>query len=125
LKPILGHRIFDKSTDNQYITKEDAFEWDDDKAAANWRAHGVTFHQAVKTISEGGAGPCKQIPSVARVRDRAYALGSIMWPTRSHLPVLSENYLVHTVPFEKVSCFRLGDTIAVRFQPVTRIVCPD
>ena len=25
----------------------DVFEWDDGKAAANWRNHGVTFHQAV------------------------------------------------------------------------------
>ncbi len=31
---------------------EDAFEWDDDKAAANWRAHGVAFHQAVKAFRE-------------------------------------------------------------------------
>ena len=30
----------------------DAFEWDDDKAAVNWRAHGVTFHQAVKAFRD-------------------------------------------------------------------------
>jgi uncharacterized protein len=28
------------------------FEWDSDKAAANWRAHGVTFDQGVKAISD-------------------------------------------------------------------------
>ena len=27
---------------------DDAFEWDADKAGANWRNHGVTFDQAVK-----------------------------------------------------------------------------
>jgi uncharacterized protein len=32
--------------------KEDAFEWDDDKAAANWRAHGVAFLQAVKAFRD-------------------------------------------------------------------------
>ena len=28
------------------------FEWDDDKAAANWRAHGVAFHQAIKAFRD-------------------------------------------------------------------------
>jgi uncharacterized protein len=32
--------------------KEDAFEWDDDKAAANWRTHGVAFHLAVKAFRD-------------------------------------------------------------------------
>ena len=31
---------------------DDAFEWDDDKAAANWRDHGVTFYQAIKTFRD-------------------------------------------------------------------------
>jgi hypothetical protein len=31
---------------------DDAFEWDDDKAAANWRDHGVTFDQAVKAFRD-------------------------------------------------------------------------
>jgi uncharacterized DUF497 family protein len=26
----------------------DAFEWGDDKAAANWRDHGIAFHQAFR-----------------------------------------------------------------------------
>ncbi len=53
VRPILRIiAIFDKATDNQYITKKDAFEWDDDKAAANWRAHGVAFHQAVKAFRD-------------------------------------------------------------------------
>jgi uncharacterized DUF497 family protein len=29
---------------------KDAFEWDDGKAAANWRSHGVAFHQAIKAF---------------------------------------------------------------------------
>jgi uncharacterized DUF497 family protein len=28
------------------------FEWDNSKAASNWRSHGVTFDQAVKAISD-------------------------------------------------------------------------
>lgn len=32
--------------------KEDAFEWDDDKAAANCRAHGVAFSQAIKAFRD-------------------------------------------------------------------------
>lgn len=28
------------------------FEWDNNKAAANWRAHGVTFEQAVNAFSD-------------------------------------------------------------------------
>ncbi|MGH6812477.1 MAG: BrnT family toxin [Methylocella sp.] len=31
---------------------EDAFEWDDDKAAANWRVQGVAFPQAVKAFRD-------------------------------------------------------------------------
>ena len=29
-----------------------AFEWDDDKAAANWRDHGVTFAHAIKAFRD-------------------------------------------------------------------------
>jgi len=28
------------------------FEWDDTKAATNWRDHGVAFHQAVKVFRD-------------------------------------------------------------------------
>lgn len=28
------------------------FDWDDTKAATNWRDHGVAFHQAVKTFRD-------------------------------------------------------------------------
>jgi uncharacterized protein len=28
------------------------FEWDNDKAASNWRSHGVAFDQAVVAISD-------------------------------------------------------------------------
>ncbi|MGH7744549.1 MAG: BrnT family toxin [Steroidobacteraceae bacterium] len=28
------------------------FEWDDDKAAANWRDHGVAFHEAIKAFQD-------------------------------------------------------------------------
>ena len=34
ISPGVVHREFDRATDNEYITEEDAFEWDDDKAAA-------------------------------------------------------------------------------------------
>ena len=30
----------------------DAFEWDDAKAAENWRRHGVTFVQAIKALRD-------------------------------------------------------------------------
>ena len=36
----------DQSTANQYTMRDDAFEWDDRKAAANVRKHGVTFELA-------------------------------------------------------------------------------
>lgn len=32
--------------------KDDAFEWDREKAAANWREHGVTFDQAAKAVAD-------------------------------------------------------------------------
>ncbi|MGH7745440.1 MAG: BrnT family toxin [Candidatus Dormibacteria bacterium] len=28
------------------------FEWDDDKAAASWRDHGVAFHEAIKAFQD-------------------------------------------------------------------------
>jgi uncharacterized DUF497 family protein len=31
------------------------FEWDSDKAAANWRDHGVTFDQATKAVRDAFA----------------------------------------------------------------------
>jgi len=34
------------------MNNEDAFEGDDNKAAANGRAHGVAFHQAVKAFRD-------------------------------------------------------------------------
>jgi uncharacterized DUF497 family protein len=33
----------------------DEFEWHPDKAAANWRDHGVTFDQAAKAVRDGFA----------------------------------------------------------------------
>ena len=32
--------------------RDDEFEWDDAKAAANWRNHGVSFHDAIKTFRD-------------------------------------------------------------------------
>ena len=32
--------------------QDSVFEWDDTKAATNWRDHGVTFHQAVKVFRD-------------------------------------------------------------------------
>jgi uncharacterized protein len=34
---------------------DDAYDWDDAKAAANWRNHGVTFYQAIKTFRDAFA----------------------------------------------------------------------
>jgi uncharacterized protein len=31
---------------------DDTFEWDDDKAAENWRRHGVTFVQAARATRD-------------------------------------------------------------------------
>jgi uncharacterized protein len=28
------------------------FEWDGDKAAVNWREHGVAFHEAIKAFRD-------------------------------------------------------------------------
>jgi uncharacterized protein len=32
--------------------KEQKFDWDENKAATNWRDHGVTFWQTVKSIND-------------------------------------------------------------------------
>jgi uncharacterized protein len=32
--------------------QDESFEWDDDKAAENWRAHGVAFDKAVKALAD-------------------------------------------------------------------------
>jgi uncharacterized DUF497 family protein len=32
--------------------QDDAFEWDDAKAALNWRDHGVSFHDAIKAFRD-------------------------------------------------------------------------
>jgi uncharacterized protein len=32
--------------------QDEAFEWDDTKAAANLRIHGVAFHQAIKALRD-------------------------------------------------------------------------
>ena len=32
--------------------RDSVFEWDDTKAATNWRDHGVAFHQAVKVFRD-------------------------------------------------------------------------
>jgi uncharacterized protein len=32
--------------------EDEAFEWDDAKAAANWRDHGVSFHHALKAFRD-------------------------------------------------------------------------
>jgi uncharacterized protein len=34
------------------VTIKDSFEWDDDKAAANWRRHGVGFEQAMRAVGD-------------------------------------------------------------------------
>jgi uncharacterized DUF497 family protein len=35
--------------------RNDEFEWDDDKAASNWRDHGVTFGMACEAFRDGFA----------------------------------------------------------------------
>jgi uncharacterized DUF497 family protein len=32
--------------------RDDEFEWDDVKATANWRAHGVSFHHAINAFRD-------------------------------------------------------------------------
>jgi uncharacterized DUF497 family protein len=32
--------------------RDDLFEWDDDKAAENWRRHGVSFVQGAEALSD-------------------------------------------------------------------------
>lgn len=32
--------------------REQTFDWDENKAAANWHDHGVTFQQAIKAIND-------------------------------------------------------------------------
>lgn len=41
-----GLWTIDKTTVKQYIMQDEHFEWRDDKAARNWREHGVTFETA-------------------------------------------------------------------------------
>ena len=36
----------DKTTGSPYYMQDEFFEWDDAKAASNWRDHGVTFEMA-------------------------------------------------------------------------------
>jgi uncharacterized protein len=36
----------------------ETFEWDDDKAEANWQKHGVAFEQAVIALSDAFANTC-------------------------------------------------------------------
>lgn len=31
---------------------EDRFEWDNNKAVANWKKHGITFRQATKVFKD-------------------------------------------------------------------------
>ena len=42
------------TTDIPYImrSRDDAFEWDAEKAADNWRDHGVTFDDAIKAFRD-------------------------------------------------------------------------
>ena len=35
-----------------YRRQDDAFEWREEKAASNWRDHGVTFDQAAKAVHD-------------------------------------------------------------------------
>ena len=52
------------------------FEWDDAKAAANLRKHGIPFHEAVVVFTD----PRCAVLNVARAQDgedRAKAIGSI------------------------------------------------
>lgn len=42
----------DKNTATQYVMQDDAFEWDDGKAALNWRNHGVSFDMAREVFKD-------------------------------------------------------------------------
>ena len=50
--PQLGRWTVDAATGSQYMMQDDAFEWDNEKAASNWRDHGVTFETAREAFKD-------------------------------------------------------------------------
>jgi uncharacterized DUF497 family protein len=50
---VVGERwTLEPTTDNQYICRVTNFGWRDAKATANWRDHGVSFHDAIKAFRD-------------------------------------------------------------------------
>ena len=45
----------DKTTGKQYLLRDEAFEWEDAKAALNWRNHAVSFEMARDAFSDAFA----------------------------------------------------------------------
>jgi hypothetical protein len=43
------------TTDYPYFVQDDRFEWDDDKAAQNWRDHAVSFEMAREAFRDAFA----------------------------------------------------------------------
>jgi len=54
------------------LQSESNFEWDTQKAAANFRKHGVTFQQAVRVFLD---------PEALSLYDRAHSAGEDRWIT--------------------------------------------
>jgi len=70
------------------------FEWDDAKAEANWRAHGVAFHHAIKAFRDPFA--------VERIDDRLdYG------EERINLIGIAEGVLLHVTYTERGERIRL------------------
>ena len=53
MEELAGH--FAKATGIPYIMQDENFEWDDDKAAQNWRDHGVSFEIAREAFTDAFA----------------------------------------------------------------------
>jgi len=70
------------------------FEWDDAKAEANWRAHGVAFHHAVKAFRDPFA--------IERIDDR-----QDYGEERVNLLGMSEDVILHVTYTERGERVRL------------------
>jgi len=64
------------------------FTWDDDKAATNWRKHGIRFQTAVRVFAD---------PFHLSVQDR-HVDGEERWQTTGHIDGLGIVVVAHTWP---------------------------
>lgn len=54
--------------------RDDRFEWDDAKAASNWRDHGITFDMASQVFDDGHA---EELPDPDPDEDRYVTVGLV------------------------------------------------